>query len=117
MPWTADYYPIAVPEAFIPAANKVAALFDTDSGGDKTFTVANAGFNGAKTHCLVRTKLHEGYQHFLGPDRDVVAWHQLLIAKDSERAPTLEEVQELAGVFLFDTQCDGLIEIIEQESS
>lgn len=117
MPWTADYYRIAVPEAFIPAANEVAALFDTDSGGDKTFTVANAGFDGTATHCLVRTLLVEGYQYFLGPDRDVVAWHQLLIAKDPERAPTLEEVQALAEVFLFGGQCDGLVEIIEQESS
>lgn len=115
MSWTADYYCIAVPEAFIPLANEVAKLFDTDSGGDHTFKVANAGFDGTATHCMIRTLLVEGYQHFLGPDRDVNAWHALLLARvggNQALAPTLEEVQSLADVFLFDDECDGL-EIIE----
>jgi hypothetical protein len=130
MPWTPDYYRIAVPSDMIPLANQVAALFDTDTGGDQTFTVANVGFREfpegfdpeidelppiMPTHCLIRTLLVEGYQDFLGPDRDVNAWHQLLLAKaggDQTLAPTLEEVQALADVFLFDDECDGL-EIIE----
>ncbi len=130
MPWTPDYYRIAVPSDMIPLANQVAALFDTDTGGDQTFTVANVGFREfpegfdpeidelppiMPTHCLIRTLLVEGYQDFLGPDRDVNAWHQLLLAKaggDQTLAPTLEEVQALEAVFLFNDECDGL-EIIE----
>ncbi len=115
MPWTPDYYRIAVPSDMIPLANQVAALFDTDTGGDQTFTVANAGFSGTPTHCMIRTLLVEGYQYFLGPDRDVDAWHALLLAKvggNQALAPTLEEVQALADVFLFDGECDGL-EMIE----